>query len=102
LELFAVEVFLLVLGVGDDEQDDVLLTDVVVDDVGTAAFPVAFGGAAEFTQASSARNQVASVGLRGEQHLQFKDFRFRKQIGGSLLKGGEAHKFHAAKAAPLA
>lgn len=76
--------------------------DVVVDDAGTAAFAVSFGGAAEFAQAASAGNQVADVGLLGEQHLQLKDVSLRKQVGGSLLEGGEAHKFHATQAAPLA
>ena len=65
-------------------------------------FAVAFGGAAEFAQAAPAGNEVAGLGLHREVHLQFKDFRLRKKVGGGFLEGVEAHKFHAAHAAPLA
>jgi len=77
LELPAVEVFLFVLGVSDEEQDEVLGMDVIVDDAGAAAFAPTLGGSAQFAKAATAGNHVARVRVDGELHLQFQDVRLR-------------------------
>lgn len=82
LNLLGSEIFKFVFGVGKDEVDVPIRREVVVNDSGAPAFPVAPCRAANFAQAPSTGNNVARVRLLHEGDFQLQNIPLRQQSGG--------------------
>ena len=94
LQLAAIEIVALVFRKRDDEENEVLRSDVIIDDAGAAPRAPTFGGSAQFTETAAAGNQVAQMRMRDEKHLQIQDVRFGQKTGDGFLKGRESNEFH--------
>jgi len=97
LQLAAIEIVALVFRERDDKENEVLRSDVLIDDAGAAPRAPTFGGSAQFTETAAAGNQVAQMRMRDEKHLQIQDVRFGKKTGDGFLKGRESDEFHRAR-----
>jgi hypothetical protein len=96
LQLAAIEIVALVFRERDDKENEVLRSDVLIDDAGAAPRAPTFGGSAQFTETAAAGNQVAQMRMRDEKHLQIQDVRFGQKTGDGFLKGRESDEFHRA------
>jgi hypothetical protein len=94
LELAAIKVFPFAFGVSDDEENDVLGSNLIIDDSGATSLTPTFGRSAEFAKAATAGNQVARCRLDDELHLHLQDVGFGQKTRGRLLEGGESDEFH--------
>ena len=97
LQLAAIEIVALVFRERDDKENEMLRSDVIIDDAGAAPRAPTFGGSAQFTETAAAGNQVAQMRMRDEKHLQIQDVRFGQKTGDGFLKGRESDEFHPAR-----